>query len=123
LGRATPLGNVLWLGVYPFRSGYPTKTVVKAQRAIKKAIVVRGWSCADGSSLRFWYREGLPFRDPPATEAELRRTGSLRATFGPWPKGATRGGYLMFWRTGLWKVVAYDNGRVVGRAVVEAKPL
>jgi hypothetical protein len=124
LGHATPLGNVLWLGVYPFQPGYPTKTIVMAQRSLKRPIVLRGWSCADGSPLRFWYREGLPFGGHvPVTDAELRRTGNLRAAFGPWPKRAMTGGYLMFWRTGLWKIVAYERQRVVGTAVVEAKLL
>jgi len=29
-----------------------------------------------------------------------------------------RGGYLMFWTTGLWKVVAYQDGRQVGTAIL-----
>jgi hypothetical protein len=27
LGRATPLGEILWVSVYPFQAGYPTKTI------------------------------------------------------------------------------------------------
>ena len=120
LGRAIPVSNLLWLGVYPYDAGYPTKTVVMAQRRIRGRIVLRGWNCASGSKLRFWYREGLPFKHVPATSAALRRTGTLNATFGPWARKAMTGGYLMFWRTGLWRIVAYQGDRPIGAAIVQA---
>jgi hypothetical protein len=120
LGRAVAVRDVLWLGIYPFDSGYPTKTNVMAQRSIRGRIVLRGWNCATGSKLRFWYREGPPFEHLPVTSAALRHTGSLGATFGPWPAKAMRGGYLMFWRAGLWKIVAYQDSRWIGTAIVRA---
>jgi len=110
--------HVVWLAVYPFASGSPTKTIVMAQSRLARPVVLRGWNCASGSPLRFWYREGLPFTHLPVTPAELRRTGSLSPTFGPWPVRGMRGGYFMFWTTGLWKIVAYRDGRAIGAAVV-----
>ena len=119
LGHAVPLRRVLWLAVYPYMSGSPTKTIVMAQGRLVKPVVLRGWSCSSGSPLRFWYREGLPFAQLPVTAAALRRTGSFSPKFGPWPaRRAMRGGYLMFWTTGLWKVVAYQDGRQVGTAIL-----
>jgi hypothetical protein len=122
LGRAVPVGHVFWLAVYPFTVGRPTKTIVMAQRRIPRPVVIRGWSCASGGSLRFWYRDGLPFVRLPTTVAKLRQTGSLRATFGPWRAGAMRGGYFMFWSSGLWKIVAYKDGRKIGTSIVRAAP-
>lgn len=120
IGRAVPLGHVLWLGVYPFEAGYPTKTIVMAQRRIRRSVAIRGWNCRNGAPLRFWYHEGLPFARVPVTPADVRATGSLRASFGPWPAGAMRGGYLMFWRSGLWEVAAYQGGREIETAIVRA---
>jgi hypothetical protein len=122
LGRAIPLAHVVWLAVYPFNPGYPTKTIVMAQRRIQRPVVIRGWNCTSGSPLRFWYRiqGGLPFVRVPTTVANLRRTGSLSVTLGPWPARAMWGGYFMFWRSGLWKVVAYQDGRKIGTAIVRA---
>ncbi len=120
LGHAVRVGKVLWLAAYPFQSGYPTKTIVMAQRRISQPVVLRGWYCASGSPLRFSYRGGLPFKHVPVTATELRRTGGLSAAFGPWPARAVKGGYLMFWTTGLWKIVAYQDGRQVGTAIVRA---
>ena len=110
--------KLLWLGVYPFDPGYPTKMVVMAQARLHKPVVLRGWSCADGTPLRFWYRDGLPFAQLPVAADELRRTGSLRARFGPWPARGMHGGYLMLWRQGRWKIEAYRDGRRVGTAIV-----
>jgi hypothetical protein len=120
LGRAVPLGDVFWFGIYPFKPGYPTKAIVMAQRPIDRPVVIRGWNCASGRSLRFWYRDEPPLIRVPTTIAKLRRTGTLRASFGPWPTGAMRGGYFMFWRSGPWKIVAYQAGRRIGSAIVQA---
>jgi hypothetical protein len=118
IGRAVPLGDVLWLGVYPYDPGYPTKVVVMARMRLEHPIAIQGWSCATGARLRFWYRESLPFANLPVRAEELRAKGSLRVTFGPWPRRASRGGYFMFWRAGSWKVVAYDGRRTIGSAVI-----
>ena len=93
-----------------------------AQRPLAARIVLRGWDCATGRRLRFWYREGEPFQSLPASATAMRRQGSLSATFGPWPAHAMTGGYLMFWRVGLWKIVAYERGAPVGTAIVRAEP-
>jgi hypothetical protein len=118
LGRAAPLGRILWLAIYPFQPGYPTKTIVMSQRRIGRPIAIRGWNCISGNPLRFWYREGEPFLQVPVTALTLRRRGDFRVRFGPWPTGAMRGGYSMFWRAGLWKVVAYRDGRKIATAIV-----
>jgi hypothetical protein len=123
LGRAVPLGDVLWLAVYPYAPGHPTKAIVWARRPLAARVVLRGWDCATGRRLRFWYREGQPFQRLPASAAAMRRRGSLSATFGPWPAQAMTGGYLMFWRAGLWKIVAYEGGAPVGTVTVRAAPL
>jgi hypothetical protein len=34
--------------------------------------------------------------------------------------GAMKGGYLMFWRADLWKVVAYQDKRSVATAIVRS---
>jgi hypothetical protein len=122
IGRATPLGHVLWLAVYPFAVGYPTKAIAMAQRRLRGPIVIRGWDCANGNRLRFWYRNGLPFSRVPVSSARLRRAGTLSASFGPWQPRAMRGGYLMFWHGGAWKLAAYSGGRAIGTAVVLARP-
>lgn len=119
LGRAVPLGRSVWLSVYPFRSGYPTKTIVKARHPLRRRITIRGWNCATGSSLRFWYRNGsLPFAHLPVTAAKLRGTGTLSATFGTGV--SVRMGYFMFWRSGLWKIVAYQSGHTFASSIVRA---
>jgi hypothetical protein len=120
IGRATPLGHVLWLAVYPFAAGHPTKAIAMAQRRLRKPVVIRGWDCANGSRLRFWYRNGLPFSGVPVSSARLRRTGTFSASFGPWQPRASRGGYLMYWHGGAWKLGAYSGGRAIGTAVVLA---
>ena len=120
LGRAVPVRDLLWIAVYPFERGHPTKAIVMAQRAIKRRFTLRGWDCSSGDRLRFWYRNGLPFVRVPVTTAALRRTGSLSATFGPWQARAMRGGYLMFWHQGLWKIAIYEGGRKLGVAIVRA---
>jgi hypothetical protein len=121
LARAVPLGRALWLSVYPFQSGYPTKTIVKARHPLRRRITIRGWNCALGSSLRFWYRNGsLPFGHLPVTASKLRRTGTLSVTFRPGM--SVRMGYFMFWRTGLWRIAAYRNGLKIATAIVRAAP-
>ena len=122
LGRAVPLANTLWLSIYPFTAGYPTKTIVTAQRSFSGRIVLRGWSCDDGRRLRFWYRDRLPFDQVPVSALALRTTGGLAAAFGPRSKRTMRGGYFMFWRTGRWKIVAYRNGRRIGTVIVRSAP-
>jgi hypothetical protein len=118
------MGNLLWVGVYPYQPGYPTKTIVVAQRAIEGRVTLRGWDCASGNRLRFWYREGSPFLHLPVTAAALRRTGSLTATWtSPWRKKAMTGLYLMFWHEGLWKLTVYHRRHKLGSAIVQALPL
>ncbi len=95
LGHAVPVRCVLWLAVYPYTSGSPTKTIVMARGRLARPVTLRGWNCSSASPLRFWYREGLPFSQLPVTAAQLRRTGSLSPRFGPWPARGMRGGYLI----------------------------
>jgi hypothetical protein len=120
VGRAIPIAHRLWLGVYPFQQGHPTKVVAVAQRKFRIAVVLRGWNCATGKPLRFWYGEGNP--GAPLSTNALRTSGDLRVTFGPWEARAMRGGYFMFWRTDLWKIVAYQAGRPVGTAIIRPGP-
>jgi hypothetical protein len=120
LTRAVPLGDVLWLGVYPYRRGYPTKVVVESHGALANTIVVRGRRCGSGRLLRFWFREGEPFRVVPTSAARLRSTGTLRIAVGPYPAdGSGGGGYFNFWAGGKWKIVAYEQGRLVGVAILD----
>lgn len=118
--HAVRVGDAIWFAVYPFTRGYPTKAIVIAQRPLTAPIVLRGWNCATGQTLRFWYRETLPLLRLPAPPLKLRRTGTLSASFGPWPAQAMRGGYVMFWRSGLWKVTASENGRNTGAVFVRS---
>ena len=120
IGRAVPLGHLLWIGVYPFDPGYPTKAVVVAKTRFVRRVAIHGWDCSSGDVLRVWYREGLPFPQVLVSAAELRRAGDRYASFGPWPAGAMRGGYLLFWRTGRWKIVATAGRREVASAIVRA---
>ena len=122
VGRAVPLANMLWLAVYPFDAGYPTKTILTAQRSLPGRIVLRGWSCDEGHRLRFWYRDRLPFERVPVSPTALRNRGSITTAVGQWPKQAMHGGYFMFWRSGLWKIVAYRDGRAIGKAIVVSAP-
>jgi hypothetical protein len=122
IGRAIPFGRLLWLGVYPFTPGYPTKAVVMARRPLSRAVAIGGWNCASGEVLRVWYREGVPFVRMPVSVAELKQTGDRHASFGPWPSGAMRGGYLLFWRSGRWKLVAVKDGHEIASVIVRTAP-
>ncbi len=50
--------------------------------------------------------------------AKLHRTGTLIATIRAGV--SVRMGYFMFWRSGLWKIAAYQNGHKVASAIVRA---
>jgi hypothetical protein len=122
IGRAVPIAKTLWLGIYPFQKGYPTKAIVMAQRTFQRAVMFRAWNCANGMPLRLWYREGNPGSVPMSIN-RLRNTGDIHVRFGQWPASAMRTGYFMFWRNDLWRVVAYQRGRQIGTAIVRSAPM
>jgi hypothetical protein len=105
LGHAVALGDVLWLAIYPYSQGYPTKVIVMARRRLRSAVEIRGWQCSTGRRLRFSYRENPTIQTPVAR-------------FGPWPADGMRGGYFNFWAPGKWKIVARVKGRVVASTVI-----
>ena len=127
LTSAIPLGDVLWLGIYPYRRGYPTKVIVAPQRAMTEPLIVRGRQCTTGKRLRFWYRDGDPFARLPVSAARLRAKGALSAVFGPWAEGGepAAGGFFNFWAGGRWKITASIGTQTVAAIVVQvvaAKP-
>jgi hypothetical protein len=125
LTQAVPVGELLWLAVYPLQPHRPTKVIVAAQRGVTDRIVVRGQQCSTGARLRFYYGEGSEFVHDVSVKT-LQRSGSLQLVFGPSPDDSvlhSRGGYFNFWSTGKWKISAYVNGVAVAATVLNVQRL
>jgi hypothetical protein len=132
-GRYSPRVGPLVFGFYNYPSntsgraqsvfdpGYPTKVVLSLQprRRLRFVLKLRGWSCRNGTPLRFWYapnefpREGLPL-----TADRLRRIGALEQVL-PATKRVLFGGYMLFTEAGRWKVSVYRKDRKLGSVVVQ----
>jgi hypothetical protein len=105
-----------------FSPGYPYKVLIQPVEAFSTPVQVQGWSCSNGSGLRFWYHEGPPFATVPVTAQQLAFTGDLVASLGPTLSslsGTLAGftGYMMFTATGKWKISVSKDGRNLGSAI------
>ena len=102
-----------------FLSGYPTKVVVfrDRRRPLAHALTLRGFDCATGKSLRFWYRDGVPFASVPVSQAQLETTGVLAQVF-PAARPALHG-YMLFTAAGRWKINVWQGRRRLGAVVVQ----
>jgi hypothetical protein len=102
-----------------FTAGYPTKVVLSRdrRRAPRARLMLRGFDCATGMSLRFWYREGAPPGRLPASKRYFERVGTLAVVL---PRGVShRGGYMLFTEAGRWKLALRQGTRRVGALVVQ----
>jgi hypothetical protein len=103
-----------------FTPGYPTKVVLqlKPHRPLRTRLLLRGWSCSTGKRLRFWYeRDRLPFTRLPATTEQLERTGSLVQVL-PADRAVGFHGYMLFTRSGKWKITVASPSARLGSVVV-----
>ena|GEM_PF-3936775 len=90
-----------------FVHGYPYKVGITRHDMSQRTIVVRGWRCADGRPLHFFYRDlrYFPLPKPPLTTRQLQRLGDSAARL-PWyqaPPGQSAlgySGYMLSGRTG-----------------------
>ena len=111
---------------------YPTKVLIQAPKPPLQAdLTLRGFECASGIPLRFWYPTRGEPRYPlaelgPASSEELRQAGSVVAVLhrarhaqptkrnGPLTDYR---GYILFSQPGMWKVVVRRGTRVLGTAI------
>ena len=103
-----------------FAPGYPTKVVLqlKPHRPLRTRLILGGWNCSTGKSLRFWYeRERLPFSHLPATTEQLEQTGALAQVLRTDRKAGFHG-YMLFTQPGRWKVTVRKPGVPLGHVVV-----
>jgi hypothetical protein len=101
-----------------FIDGYPSKVVVLRNRHWRaRRTILRGVDCSTGTALRFWYREGLPFKTLPVSKEQLETTGTLTQVF-PVDLRALHG-YMLFTEAGRWKISVSQKGRRVGVVVVQ----
>jgi hypothetical protein len=115
--------------------GYPdaipaTKVVIYAPRRPADTFTVRGFECATGRSLRFWYPSpegGYPLPAPTASSDVLRRSGTVTAVlhrfgqgdFRGYPPGLDYHGYMLVAAPGKWKITVRSGKRILGSAVFE----
>lgn len=100
LASARAVGDVLWISAPYYGNGYPTGSVIGANRSTSLSrVVLRGWRCSDGRLLRFWFyfyknrppefsspeqatRQEEPFANHhgPVSSAALASTGTFTVT-------------------------------------------
>jgi hypothetical protein len=136
-GEAVRAGPLWFDGIGPNATldGYPdaihaTKMVIYAPKRPTSTFTVRGFECATGRSLRFWYPRpdhGSPLPTPTAASDVLRRSGTLTAVlyrfgqgdFRNYPPGLDYHGYILFAAPGTWKVTVRSGSRILGSAIFE----
>jgi len=107
-------------GMPIFRPGFPTKVPIDVNKPLETPVDVRGWRCADGHPLRFWYRGGVPFHSVPDVRA-METAGDLVATLKPvryidsWM--GIGAGYMLFTTPGKWKVSVFQGDQLLASAV------
>ena len=104
-----------------YAPGFPTRVVIRGRTPLKSDLTLRGYQCASGQRLRFWYRaEPLEFANGfPATDEELQQKGDLSLRFPATKKiGGTYSGYMLFWAPGKWRLVVSAGGTTVASVVV-----
>jgi hypothetical protein len=139
-GEAVRAGPLWFDGIRPHATltGYPdaigaTKVVIFAPKRPTTTFTVRGFECATGRSLRFWYPRpdgGAPLPTPTATSDVLRRSGTPTAVlyrfgqgdFRDYPPGLDYHGYILFAAPGKWKVIVRSSQHILGSAVFELAP-
>ena len=105
-----------------FRFGIPYKVGITRRDDSQATLELRGWRCADGRSLHFYYREA---RLPPKRygPGELQRIGDrvLRLRWYRAPAGQRAlvyTGYMLFWAKGDWRLEVRGKEGVLGRYVL-----
>ncbi len=94
-----------------FEPGVATKVGITALRHLSVPVELRGWDCASGQPLRFWYKDGYPFAlGSTVSAAQLATTGDLVAVLEPTDQNIYPG-YMLFTHAGLWKVAVTQNGQ------------
>jgi hypothetical protein len=95
--------------------------VIRGRSPRRAELTLRGYHCATGLPLRFWYRnEALRFSPGfPTTDAELRQNGDLGVRFPATKKlRGTYVGYMLFWAPGDWRFVLTAGRTTVASGVV-----
>jgi hypothetical protein len=123
LAEGIELGNLFvtasWRSSADFQPGYPTKVAIHAT----DSATLSGRRCADGTPLRFWYREGTPpLGALPASVSKLETTGDLVAQLQPDSSpDESYAGYILFPEAGDYLLTTGapgSSGDLVLQAVV-----
>ena len=104
-----------------FEKGRPYKVGVTRDVG-NETIRVRGWDCDGGKPLRFSYRQPIA-GGTRFTASQLQRKGDLVAEFAPHDPAIGQDkmiytGYMLFWKTGNWKLEARVDDEVVDELVL-----
>ncbi|MDQ5821256.1 MAG: hypothetical protein M3540_07450 [Actinomycetota bacterium] len=104
-----------------YEAGFPTRVVIRGRAVRADPLILRGYQCATGLPLRFWYRDA-PLTFPlgfPTTDEALRAKGDFAVRF-PATKeiGGAHVGYMLFWDTGNWRFVLSAGRTTVASVVV-----
>jgi len=151
LANARAVGHVLWISAPLYGNGYPTGSVIGANKSAGLSrVVLRGWRCSDGRLLRFWFylhkttefspeeaarEEPFPNHHGPVSAAALASTGTFTVTVrlrslldgsfcgGRYthPANCVMQGVLMFSSPGKWVVQAQTGSKIVGTAVFDLR--
>jgi hypothetical protein len=125
------IGSLWWvtapgqqrLVVADYFPDFPTKFPIELGARLRVGIALRGWSCATGERLRFCYLPGCQHPIPGLgtgrrySTAGLKAMGDQEALLPPGAPGDSYVGDLLFWQPGLYRVSAYQGGRLTGTVV------
>jgi hypothetical protein len=108
--------------VIDFRRGLPTPLRVTMPRSVSQLVSLYGASCSSRQALHFWFGEGFPFGSLPLPDAKLAAAGAPQVDFayGPPPNGKFQG-YVLFWKPGLYTLIAKSGGTTLGTATVDVQ--
>lgn len=86
------------------KRGYPTKLLLQEAEPISTVLGLTGFACSTGKPLRFWYHDGLPFSNLPASDEAMASTGDLSAKLDFVTQPNSKPGYMLFTHAGSWVV-------------------
>jgi len=101
-----------------FKPGIPTKAPIYFAGPITTPVTLRGWACADGTALHFWYKPGSPTPvGQTVSAATLRQAGEASVDFMPSSSNDSTG-YILFWAPGKYRLAINNGGDQLAAAVV-----
>lgn len=109
---------------YPYDAGYPTKMIIHAEVDQTQPLVLHGYRCTDGRTLRFSYDQDALPAQPPYTEHQLQTLGDVAETLKPIraPYGDHLG-YALFSSSGQWLITVTEGSTTLGMLRVDvSKP-